>query len=93
MRIALAFTIALSLCGVANADQVLVMKKSINIFGSSELPKGLVIVPWKEQSPDVAFDKLKFTVSDDVFQPLDRDVFRRQLNYYKELFPVAPATK
>jgi len=78
----------LSVGTLARAEQVVELK-GMTIIGSSEAPKGLSIVPWQTQSPDIAVEKLHFTVADEIFQPLDRDVFRRQLSYYKQLFPVA----
>lgn len=95
MRVASSLALLIVFCtgNVANAEQVLKIKEGMTIIGSSELPKGLSIVPWQVQSPDVAVEMLHFTVADEIFQPLDRDVFRRQLGYYRQLFPVAVETK
>lgn len=89
MRIArrAALLVTLCLCGAASAEQQLEIKKGVSVFGSSELPKGLTIVPWQTQAPDVSVEKLRFTVVDEIFQPIDRDVLRRQLRYYREIFP------
>jgi len=51
------------------------------IIGSRELPKVLYIVPWK--SPE-AGDLVKMPVDsllDEALAPVDRDVFRRQVQY------------
>jgi hypothetical protein len=52
------------------------------ILGSRELPKVLVIVPWK---PPLAGDLVGRPVAsllDEALAPVDRDVFRRQVNYH-----------
>ncbi len=52
------------------------------ILGSRELPKVLIIVPWK---PPLAGDLVGRPVAsllDEALAPLDRDVFRRQVNYH-----------
>lgn len=88
MRIVSLLPLLILLCigNIASAEQLLEIKKGVNIFGSSELPKSLTIVPWQPQPPDVAIEKLYFTVADEIFQPLDRAVFKRQLGYYRVLF-------
>lgn len=55
------------------------------IIGSRELPKVLYIVPWK--SP-VAGDLVRLPVDsllDEALAPVDRDVFRRQVQYHSNL--------
>lgn len=94
MRIAPFITLLLLLVTLGNsvhAEQKLEIKEGMSVFGSSELPKGLTIVPWRAQSPDMTLDKMKHSVLEDIFQPLDRKVFLRELGYYKELFPGEPA--
>lgn len=53
-----------------------------SIIGNRELPKVLYIVPWKE--PDLGdLGELPPTgLLDEVVSPVDREVFRRQLDYY-----------
>ena len=53
-----------------------------SIIGNRELPKVLHIVPWKE--PDLGdLGELPPTgLLDEVVSPIDREVFRRQLDYY-----------
>ncbi len=79
----------------APAEEVMEIKKGISIFGSSELPKGLTIIPWQTESPDAVVERLQFTVVDEIFRPVEREVLRRQLGYYQQLFvsdrdPVKP---
>ncbi|MDY0066970.1 MAG: hypothetical protein RBS02_11340 [Steroidobacteraceae bacterium] len=52
------------------------------VTGNRELPKVLYIVPWKKAGvgdlPGQPFN----TLLDEVLEPLDRDVFRREVTYY-----------
>lgn len=51
------------------------------IIGNRELPKVLYIVPWKKPvAGDLAARPL-VSVLDEALAPVDRDVFRRQVNY------------
>lgn len=87
MRAALLMITLIFICGAATAEEAVKAMKGMTVFGSSELPKGLAIVPWQVQLPDVAIDKLRFSVADEIFQPIERNVFLRQISYYNELFP------
>ena len=53
----------------------------MSIVGNDEAPKSLVIVPWKSSELADMLDVSKNL--DDGRQPLDRDVFMRELNYYE----------
>jgi hypothetical protein len=51
------------------------------ITGNRELPKVLYIVPWKKA--DIGELPQPFnSLLDEALTPLDRDVFRREVNYY-----------
>ncbi len=53
----------------------------MSIVGNHEAPKSLVIVPWKSSELG---DTLRVSRAlDDGRQPVDRDVFMRQLDYYQ----------
>ena len=53
----------------------------MSIVGNDEAPKSLVIVPWKSSGLG---DTLAVSrVLDDGRQPVDRDVFTRELDYYQ----------
>jgi hypothetical protein len=53
------------------------------VIGNRELPKALHIVPWKAaDSGDLAGRPLNSLV-DQTLEPLDRDVFLRELEYYE----------
>ena len=53
----------------------------MSILGNEEAPKSLVIVPWKssEMGDDIG---LKDTL-EDIAQPVDKEVFLRELEYFE----------
>jgi hypothetical protein len=52
------------------------------ILGSRELPKVLVIVPWKPPLPGDLVGRPVASLLDETLAPIDRDVFRRQIQYH-----------
>jgi hypothetical protein len=68
--------------GSAAADETEEKELSgMSIVGDHESPKSLVIVPWKSSELGDALDLSRLL--DDGRQPVDRDVFMRQLSYYE----------
>ena len=63
------------------------------ITGNQELPKVLYIVPWKRADLGDLLGKPANSLLDDVLEPVDRDVFKRENRYYDALQPdgAAPA--
>jgi hypothetical protein len=57
------------------------------IIGNRELPKVLYIVPWKKPVPSPLAGRPVDSVLDDALAPVDRDVFRRQMQYDVQLHP------
>ncbi len=53
----------------------------MSVLGNQEAPKSLVIVPWKTSEPGKSLGIS--TVLDDSREPVDRDVFMRELTYYE----------
>jgi hypothetical protein len=53
----------------------------MSIVGNDDAPKALVIVPWKSSDMGSALDVSR--ALDDGRQPVDRDVFQRELDYYQ----------
>ena len=51
------------------------------IIGNRELPKVLYIMPWKKPLPGDLSGRPLAGVLDEALAPVDRDVFRRQVNY------------
>jgi len=52
----------------------------MSIVGNDDAPKALVIVPWKSSAMGSALDVSR--ALDDGREPVDRDVFVRELDYY-----------
>jgi hypothetical protein len=65
------------------------------IIGNRELPKVLYIVPWKKPLPGDLAGRPAVSVLDEALAPVDRDVFRRQIQYDALTRPplAAPAAK
>lgn len=57
------------------------------VTGSRELPKVLVIVPWKKADLGDLAGKPLNSLVDDALQPLDREVFRREIGFHAALDP------
>ncbi len=53
----------------------------MSILGNEEAPKALVIIPWK--SSEIGEDITLTNTLDERAQPVDRDVFLRELNFYE----------
>jgi hypothetical protein len=63
------------------------------ITGNRELPKVMVIVPWKRSDIGDLVGRPVNSLVDEALQPLDRGVFRREIDYYKALAPDEPRTE
>jgi hypothetical protein len=64
-----------------------------DITGNRELPKVLYIVPWKRSDLGDLTGKPVNSLLDEVLEPIDRDVFRRENRYYNGLKPDAGGAK
>jgi hypothetical protein len=62
----------------------------MSIVGNDDAPKSLVIVPWKSSELGHTLDVSRGL--DDGRQPVDRDVFMRELEYYQIRASASPAT-
>ncbi len=54
------------------------------VIGDQESPMGLYIMPWRNSSSDPGLDK-PARLLDEAMLPMDRDVFRRQTEYFQTL--------
>lgn len=64
---------------------------STQITGNRELPKVLYIVPWRSAELGDLMGRPVNSLLDEVLEPVDRDVFRRQNRYFEALQPNAAA--
>lgn len=53
----------------------------MSVLGNEEAPKSLVIIPWK--SSELGDDISLTDTLDDRAQPVDKEVFLRELSYYE----------
>ena len=53
------------------------------ITGNRELPKVMVIVPWKKADLGELAGRPANSLLDEVLEPVDREVFRRELRYFE----------
>jgi len=78
-------TVMLLLAGSAQAQETTdegdKELSGMSIVGNDDAPKSLVIVPWKASGLGDALDVSR--ILDDGRQPVDRDVFKRELAYYQ----------
>lgn len=66
------------------SDGVLALGAS-DITGNKELPKVMVIVPWKDSLGAGGVVKPTDSLLDEVLTPVDRGVFQRRIRYYGQL--------
>jgi hypothetical protein len=58
---------------------------STAITGNRELPKVMSIVPWKAAEPPGGPDRPMGSLIEEVLAPVDRDEFRREVTYFRDL--------
>lgn len=56
-----------------------------DITGNKELPKVMVIVPWKPSTGADQMVKPSDSLMDEVLGPVDRSMFQRQIRYYGQI--------
>lgn len=56
-----------------------------SITGNRELPKVMVIVPWKRAELGDLEGRPANSLLNEVLEPVDREVFRRELRYFEAL--------
>lgn len=62
------------------------------VTGNRELPKVMYVVPWKRSDIGDLIGRPANSLLDEVLAPVDRNVFRREIQYYQALKPdAAPA--
>ena len=93
--------LSLAACGSAALAQDRADIDRTQIIGNRELPKVLYIVPWKKPLPGTLSGRPVQSVLDEALSPVDREVFRRQVDYNSHvqarvapvvpIVPIAPA--
>jgi hypothetical protein len=58
---------------------------STNVVGSQEAPTVLNVVPWKDKEVKLEKKNPTTNILNNVLQPLDRDVLRREVQYFRSL--------
>ncbi len=64
-----------------NADRIEL--DTTTVTGNRELPKVMYVVPWKKADIGDLMGRPLNSLLDEVLAPVDRDVFRREVAYYK----------
>lgn len=67
--------------------------ENTQITGNRELPKVMYVVPWKRPDLGDFGGRPAKSLLDELLEPVDRDVFRRQNRYFEALQPDAPAPR
>ncbi len=91
MKFSALISAALALGAVAAGAQDRADIDRTRVIGNRELPKVLYIVPWKKPPPGELSGRPTHSVLDDLLVPVDRDVFRRHVNYDQQLNAPKPA--
>ena len=72
--------------GEKKVDSEVKELSGISIIGNEEAPKSLYIVPWKSSEVGVE-SGLNSSLLDPRLQPLDKEVFSRELEFYQLSLP------
>ncbi len=83
MRLICGFFLAV-VSAVAQAQTPAGEGAGTTVIGDQESPIGLYIMPWRNSSADPGLDK-PARLLDEAMLPMDRDVFRRQTEYFQTL--------
>jgi hypothetical protein len=77
------FAVLLALPWLPVAAEERLELEGTTITGNRELPKALHIVPWKTAAPGELAGRPMQSLVDEILAPVDRDVMRRELEYYE----------
>lgn len=64
----------------------------MNVSGTKDLPNVLYIIPWKPNSGQVSPPEISRLV-DEIYEPVDPEVFTKQVNFYYQLTTPKSAKK
>lgn len=85
----LAFVLVLAAAGRPAAAADTLELDGATIVGNRELPKALFIVPWKSSAPGELTGRPMNSLVNETLEPVDRDVFLREFEYYKAVHGIA----
>jgi len=71
-------------CFAVYAEDAAQELEGISVIGNQELPKALVIVPWKSPEPGELGGKPIQSLIDEVLGPVDKEVHKRKVSYYEQ---------
>lgn len=74
--------LSIGLCSQSQAEQRLDMEGAA-IFGNKESPNVLYVVPWRQAKRLTGMMPPEMTTMEELLVPLDRDVFRRRVDWYQ----------
>jgi len=57
--------------------------KGMSVIGNQELPKSLMVIPWKHSELGELHGYTMDSLLDSGIKPVDHDVFKRKLEYYR----------
>ena len=77
-----ALLLLLALASTGQAEQRLDMEGAA-IFGNKESPNVLYVVPWRQAKQLTGMVPPEMSTMDELLVPLDRDVFRRRVDWYQ----------
>lgn len=75
--------ISLTLASSNVLAEVKLESEGMKIYGQSELPKVLYIVPWKQREAGGIDTPTSNSLASDILQPIDPEIFRRQIRYHE----------
>ena len=79
----------LLVCAAAQGDDEVKLDTS-TVTGNRELPKVMVIVPWKKAAPGDVPGRPVDSLLDESLEPVGRATFRRELANYRDHQAAAP---
>lgn len=75
--------LTLALASATAHPEVELQSQGMTVFGQSELPKVLYIVPWKQKElPNIELPQT-VSLANDPLTPLQPAIFERQVHYYE----------
>jgi len=79
----ISLTLGLALASSSVSAEVELESKGMKIYGQSELPKVLYIVPWKRREAGEIDMPASNSLASDILEPIDPEIFRRQVRYHE----------